>query len=227
MTRRPRWATPRPWPRTPAATTIDVRANDTNPDGGPKTITAVTQPANGTVVITNGGNDLTYEPDADYCNDGSPDRRLHLHPQRRLDRDGQGQRHLCERPGHRGGRQPRRWPRTPGPPRSTSRPTTLDVDGGTITGVTQPANGTVVITNGGDDLTYEPDADYCNDPPGTTTDDFTYTVTGGSTATVAVTVTCVDDAPVAVDDTATVDRGRRARPRSTCWPTTPTSTAAR
>ena len=86
----------------------------------------------------------------------------------------------------------------------------------------------MVITNGGDDLTYEPDPNYCNTPPGTSPDTFTYTLTpGGSTATVSVTVTCVDDAPVAVDDSATVLRGRRPRPRSTYWPTTPTSTAVR
>ena len=55
----------------------------------------------------------------------------------------------------------------------------IDADsvGMTIDTVTQPANGTVVITNGGDDLTYQPDADYCNDPPGTSPDTFTYTLT--------------------------------------------------
>src|SRR5215204_2451043 len=79
-----------------------------------------------------------------------------------------------------------------------------DADGGTktIASVTQPANGTVEITNNGNDLTYKPNADYCNG--GSPTDDFTYTLNGGSTATVAVTVTCVDDNPVSVDDTKTV-----------------------
>ena len=43
--------------------------------------------------------------------------------------------------------------------------------------VTQPANGSVVITGGGTGLTYKPDADDCNDPPGTTPDTFTYTLT--------------------------------------------------
>ena len=58
------------------------------------------------------------------------------------------------------------------------------------------------------------------------TDDFTYTLTpGGSTATVRVTVTCVDDAPVAVDDTATVSRGQRRHGDRRARPTTPTSTA--
>ncbi|MGB0101955.1 MAG: Ig-like domain-containing protein, partial [Nocardioides sp.] len=47
-------------------------------------------------------------------------------------------------------------------------------------------------------VTYAPDADYCNDPPGTALDTFTYTLAGGSTATVTVTVTCVNDAPVLV-----------------------------
>ena len=77
--------------------------------------------------------------------------------------------------------------------------------------MTQPANGTVVITGGGTDLTYQPDANYCNTQPAAPPDTFTYTLDpGGSTATVSVTVTCVDDPPVAVDDTATVaedDRG--------------------
>ena len=79
-----------------------------------------------------------------------------------------------------------------------------DPDGATtITATMDPANGTVAVT-GGTDLTYQPDADYCNDPPGTSLDTFTYTLNGGSEATVSVTVTCVDDPPVAVADSATV-----------------------
>ncbi len=50
------------------ATAINVLANDTDPDGGPISITSVTQPANGTVVITGGGTGLTYQPSPDYCN---------------------------------------------------------------------------------------------------------------------------------------------------------------
>lgn len=49
------------------ATPIPVLANDTDPDGGPKRVEAVTQPAYGTVVITNAGADLTYEPGAPAC----------------------------------------------------------------------------------------------------------------------------------------------------------------
>jgi hypothetical protein len=81
-----------------------------------------------------------------------------------------------------------------------------DIDGGpiSITSVTQSANGTVVITGGGTGLTYQPNPNYCNDPPGTTLDTFTYTLTpGGNTATVSVTVTCGNDAPlIDLDGTA-------------------------
>ena len=69
-----------------------------------------------------------------------------------------------------------------------------DVDGGpiSITSVTQPANGTVAIL-GGSTLTYRPDTDYCNSGSGAP-DTFTYSLSpGGSTATVSVTVICVDD----------------------------------
>jgi hypothetical protein len=78
-----------------------------------------------------------------------------------------------------------------------------DIDGGpkSIASVTQPTNGTVVITGGGTGLTYQPDPNYCNDPPGGAPDTFTYTLNGGSTATVSVTVTCVNDAPIADDET--------------------------
>jgi hypothetical protein len=70
----------------------------------------------------------------------------------------------------------------------------IDVDAGpkTIVSVTQPAHGQVLFTTLG--LGYEPDPDYCNE--GGPTDDFSYTLSpGGSSATVAVTVRCINDAP--------------------------------
>ena len=82
-----------------------------------------------------------------------------------------------------------------------------DVDGGpkTISSASDPADGTVVLTGGSPGahtgLTYQPDPNYCNDPPGTTPDTFTYTLNGGSSATVSMTVTCVNDAPIADDET--------------------------
>ena len=43
-------------------------------------ITAVTQPANGTVVITGGGTGLTFKPAANYCRRRHDD--VHVHDQR-------------------------------------------------------------------------------------------------------------------------------------------------
>ena len=84
-------------------------------------------------------------------------------------------------------------------------PTTVDVlandetsDNLTFVGTTDPAHGTVIVAANGQSLTYEPDADY-NGP-----DTFDYTVKDGSdvqaTASVDVTVTPVNDPPVALDD---------------------------
>ncbi|MDS4028772.1 MAG: FG-GAP-like repeat-containing protein [Candidatus Contendobacter sp.] len=179
------------------ATAIDVLANDTDPDGGPKTIASVTQPANGTVVITGGGTGLTYQPNPNYCNT-SPDTFTYtLAP---------------------GGStanvtvtvtcvddNPVAVADTP-TVSEDSGAAAIDVlgndtdpDGGAklVNSVTQPANGTVVITGGGTGLTYQPNPNYCNSPPGTTLDTFDYTLTpGGSNATVSVTVTCLNDPPV-------------------------------
>src|SRR5687768_17727573 len=91
-----------------------------------------------------------------------------------------------------------------------------DPDGGpkTIASATDPANGTVVVAGDGLSLTYQPDPNYCNSQPGGTPDTFSYTINGGSSALVSVTVTCVDDPPTAVADTATVneDSGANAIP---------------
>lgn len=83
-----------------------------------------------------------------------------------------------------------------------------DIDGDTltITGRTNGAKGTVVITGGGTGLTYTPGANLSG------ADAFTYTVSDGNggtaTATVAVTITPIqDDMPNAVNDTATVPTG--------------------
>ena len=86
--------------------------------------------------------------------------------------------------------------------------------------MTQPANGTVVITGGGTGLTYAPDANYCNDPPGTTPDTFTYTLTPAARPRPSRSPSPASTTrPIAVDDAATVaedagaTRRRRARQR--------------
>ncbi|WP_462325863.1 Ig-like domain-containing protein, partial [Desulfoplanes sp.] len=76
-----------------------------------------------------------------------------------------------------------------------------DVQGGSITEVTQGANGTVAVNPDGT-VTYTPDPDYYGD------DSFTYTVTDGegnvATETVSVTVTSVNDDPAISSDTGSV-----------------------
>ena len=69
--------------------------------------------------------------------------------------------------------------------------------------VTQPANPSSSTSFTASGVTYTPGANYCNDPGAPADDTFTYTVTGGDSATVSVKVTCVNDAPVAVDDDRT------------------------
>jgi len=191
------------------ATTVDVLANDTDTDGGPISIQSVTQPANGMVVITNAGADLTYQPAADYCNDPpgtTPDTFTYT-----LNGGSSATVRVtvtCEDDDPVAVDDAATVAEDAAATTLDVLANDTDVDAGPISigSVTQPTNGMVVITNAGADLTYEPDAGYCNDPPGTTPDTFTYTLTpGGSTATVAVTVTCVDDAPGAVDDAATVN----------------------
>ncbi len=60
-----------------------------------------------------------------------------------------------------------------------------------ITGLDDALNGTTAVVEGApDQVSYTPDAGYCNDPGAAPEDTFTYTVTGGDTATVSVTVTC-------------------------------------
>ena len=189
------------------ATAIDVLANDTDVDAGPKSIQSVTQPGDGTVLITGGGSGLTYTPNANYCNDGTPTDNFTYTLTPGGDVASVAVTVTC----------------SDDPPVAVDDTKTVaeddpataidvlanDTDGGdggpkTVQSVTQPANGTVVITGGGSGLTYAPGANYCNSPPGTTPDTFTYTLNGGDTATVSVTVTCSDDAPVAVNDSATV-----------------------
>jgi cysteine-rich repeat protein len=77
-----------------------------------------------------------------------------------------------------------------------------DIDGQTlaITAVSSPTHGTVAIQ--GTDVVFTPDADYSGDAS------FQYTVSDGTltdTGTVAVAVTFVDTAPVASDQSVTLD----------------------
>lgn len=84
-----------------------------------------------------------------------------------------------------------------------------DADGtlnlGSIIIVQQPVNGTATVNNNGT-------VTYTHNGSETTSDTFTYTIKDNlgatsNTATVNITVSPVNDAPIAVDDNATVDEG--------------------
>ena len=189
-----------------SANAINVLANDTDVDGGSISITSVTQPANGVVLITGGGTGLTYQPNPNYCNN-PPGTTLDTFT-------------YTLTPGGSTATVTVTVTCVDDPPVAVADAATVTEDSGanavavltndtdpdagpkSVASVTQPANGVVVITGGGTGLTYAPNANYCNNPPGTTLDTFTYTLTpGGSSTTVTMTVTCVNDAPVADADT--------------------------
>jgi hypothetical protein len=63
-----------------------------------------------------------------------------------------------------------------------------------VESVTEPAHGAAAVANGGFDVTYQPDPGYCND--GEPVDSFIYSLNGGSSASVEVTVACVTQVSV-------------------------------
>jgi hypothetical protein len=179
------------------ANTVGVLANDTDPDGGPKSIASVTQGTNGSV--TNNSSDVSYTPNAGYCGADSFTYTLNGGSTATVSVTV-----TC----------------VDDPPTAVNDSATVGEDSGantvdvlnndtdtdagpkTVASVTQPTNGSVV--NNTTDVSYTPDANYCGP------DSFTYTLNGGSTATVSVTVTCVDDPPTAVNDSATVGESSTA-----------------
>ena len=89
--------------------------------------------------------------------------------------------------------------------------TDADGDPLSITSISEPEHGTAVLEDGGngdpadDTIVYTPDPDYFGP------DAFTYTVSdgrgGSDTASVTITVTEINDPPVAGNDSATTDEG--------------------
>ena len=184
--------------------TIDVLANDTDPDGDTLVITNVTTPAHGDV--TNDMNYVYYTPDLGYCGNDSFTYTI---------TDGNGGYDtatvyitvLCEND----------------PPvaeddyYSTVEDTMLvvdapgvllddsDPDGDPLSAVlvSNPSNGVLTTFDSNGSFVYVPDADFCG------VDSFTYKVCDGelysNVANVFITVDCVNDPPVAVNDTATTN----------------------
>ncbi|MEM7332261.1 MAG: tandem-95 repeat protein, partial [Chloroflexota bacterium] len=183
------------------AVIIDVLDNDSDLDGDNLTVDSVTDPANGAVF--NNGTNVTYTPDADFNgadsftytiidgNGGSNTATVNVtvnavndNPVAADDSQSTGENMAVT---------------------IDVLANDMDVDGDdlTIDSVTDPANGAVV--NNGTDVTYTPADSFFG------TDTFQYTVIdgngGSATATVTVNVNDVNDAPVAVDDTASTDEG--------------------
>ncbi|MFC1479469.1 Ig-like domain-containing protein [Planctomycetota bacterium] len=178
---------------------IDVLSNDSDPNGDTLTVSGVTQPANGTVV--NNTTDVTYTPDGDF--NGTDTFTYTV-----SDGNGGTDTATVTVTVNSINDAPNAVNDSTSTPEDTAK--TIDVcandsdpDGDTLTisGVTQPANGTVV--NNTTDVTYTPDGDFNG------VDTFTYTVSDGNggtdTATVTVTVNSINDAPDAADDSASTD----------------------
>lgn len=190
--------------------TIDVLANDTDTEGDALTVTAVTSPAHGTAAVNEEENALDVTPDFNYNglltftytvsdgNGGTATANVTVTVTPVNDA-----------------------PVASNDSLSTAEDTPLmfqgsvllandtDVDGDTIQISSIQAgglaHGTVVFEAATDTITYTPAPNYHGEAS------FTYTVTDGNggtaSATAQITVTPVDDAPVAVDDTASVKAG--------------------
>jgi len=183
------------------AVTIDVLANDSDVDGDALSVDAVTQPADGTVVI-NADHTLTYTPNSGFQGGDSFTYTIS---------DGNG--------GSDSANVAIEVTATNDAPvadddlasTNEDNPVSIDVlandsdaDGDVLTtsNVTAASHGVVVI-NSDNTITYTPNANFNG------SDSFTYTVSDGNggsdTATVSLTVHPVNDAPVASADSATTE----------------------
>jgi len=184
-----------------AATPIPVLVGDTDPDGDTLTIDSAVQPANGTVVVAGNGLSLTYKPDPNFHG---------IDTFTYLVTDGiltdQGTVTITVTPVN----HPPVADNDSGTVLEDAAATTIPVLAGdtdpdgdvlTIDSASNPPHGTVVVASNGLSLTYKPDPNFHG------IDTFTYVVTDGfltDQGTVTITVTSVNDPPVADNDSATV-----------------------
>jgi large repetitive protein len=180
-----------------APVTINVLGNDSDPDADPLTVTAASA-ANGTVAINADGT-ITYTPNANF---NGTDTITYVIS------DGNGGTSTAvvtvavapvNDPPVAVGDTATTSEDTPVTVAVLGNDTDIDGDPLTVTTATAP-NGTVVINADGT-ITYTPNADFNG------TDTVTYTISDGqggtSTAKVMIIVAPVNDAPVAVNDSAT------------------------
>ncbi len=178
---------------------INVLANDIDPDRDSLTISNVSDPANGTATIV--GGQILYTPDPDFNGTDTITYTV-------TDPDGLTDTATVTVTVNPVNDAPVAADDTATTDEDTAitidvlgNDTDVDGDTLTITNVSDPANGTAEIVGG--KVVYTPNADFNG------TDTLTYTVSDGNggtdTATVTVTVGDANDAPVAADDTATTD----------------------
>lgn len=183
--------------------TIDVLANDPAPEDEPKRVVAVTNPAHGSASIDGSGASVTYTPQAGFCGDATRETDAFVYT---LNGGSTATVTVTCRTVDQA-------------PVAVDDATTVaqdsasttvavlgndtDVDGGAkrVVAVADPAHGTATLGDNGASVSYQPDPGYCNDPGGAPVDEFSYTLSGGSTATVAVTVTCADTTAPATEIT--------------------------
>ena len=179
------------------ANTINVLVNDSDPDLDTLTVTAVTQGANGTVVITNAGADVSYTPNANFFGGDTFTYTIS---------DGNGGFDTATVMVTVTGVQDAPAANDDGATVAEDSVANVinvlandgDADGDALVvdSVSQGANGTVV--NNGTSVSYTPNPDFFG------TDSFTYTISDGNggldSATVNITVTNINDTPVANND---------------------------
>ncbi len=179
---------------------IRVRDNDSDPEGSLLSVTSVAEPLHGVAVITAAGNVL-YTPDLNYSgpdsfeytiSDGAASATatvvmqvvfVNVGPSPSAD-----QLFLSEGSSEEFD--------------LLTNDTDGDSDPLTITGVTAPNNGAVVLLVSGN-VRYTPNPGFSGN------DTFNYTVSDGTveaTSTVTVTITAVNDIPIAANDSAVTDK---------------------
>ncbi|HVF33688.1 MAG TPA: Ig-like domain-containing protein, partial [Candidatus Saccharimonadia bacterium] len=173
-----------------SANNLDVLANDTGDlESGAKTVIGVGIATNGTASVAPRGASVRYTPNFNYC---GPDSFTYS-----LDGGSVATVTLTVTCIDDAGVAVDDAPAAIGEDAGTATFAVLandtDVDGGSsVTADTTATGGTTAVGANGANVTFTPSLDFC----GPTS--FGYTITGNDTATVSVTVTCVNDAPIAV-----------------------------
>jgi large repetitive protein len=186
--------------------TVDVVANDSDIDGDALTVTAVSQPAHGTAAIVS-GHEVSYTPAADF--NGSDSFTYTI-----TDAGGATATATVTLTIAPVNDAPVAVADAITVPENGSATVDVvandsDVDGDAlaITAISQPTHGSAAIVDA-THVSYTPDPHY-NGP-----DAFSYTISDGNGgeagAAISVTVTAVNDPPVAVDDSATLDEDSAA-----------------